>query len=1020
MLTQPVTSSGSPRQAPGLIGPTAVASLALYATLCALSVAWLTDWGRHGPAFASQYGSQQQLTVAVAGMLGLLLWLTRDRMALWVVRGMARWSGMPRPQRWLMGLGMATTLVCAVGLLHWAHKLGSLPWAPDAARPGLRRLSSLLMGTGLLPVRPSVTVELLRLPACLLVAWALYRWQHASLSLRSNLVLATAVLAVMVLGLWASQDKGPMLVAAIAVVFLGAASLTRLLPRALQSPGARLVVALASAAAGLAALLMALPHLTPADRLQAWRDPYTGKLEYLAQITWFLQAAAQGDFGLGKTPWCGHLGALLGRCLGMPTETQSDYTPAAIAGLWGPVAAWAITAATALWLLTLIRLAAATPASRHGIDAAGLAASTCGLYALMLLAQLFVTVLGNLGLLPLTGVPMPLLSWGRASLVSATLAMALVMPRPGGACRAGAIPALWTSVLHVTTTACIFAMAWVAVGLWQRLHDSPPPMLASGRSNPWAPLAGCVRTADGAPLQGLPLPNGVPMALCGPTPRGQPVATAPADAALRQALVQAAAHGPVSRQREQAGLRIPQRGDIATTLDAPLQARADQLAACLTGETPATCTALVPAALAARYAQRQEGAAVRALSLVTLRQRDGAIVATAHARSACSAAQMANTARPAGCAAEAQRALARPGRLAQQALRGDDMVASTIKPLLADAVLNMPGGERWQYGTARERMLAALATSDTAFFIDELLCFGGTGDPDHCPGPATLSRRLGELRLADGIDLTGANAPRVRLAGLPMALPAWPPTGAGADRELAAARRCHALPKEQRWRSCSGEQLAARVAPLWGQGNARSHPLAVAQIYQRIAAAARGESTFQPPHLLLAPATPQPTGFKTPHAALILEGLTRVPLVGTGSKACLSVHGAAGCGGLGLAMKTGTSLFPQHAWTAAERAARCRAVFDQQDRRPDPARPLPASLAKDALQCALYPMKWAVLLEPARPGADALMTVVLVERNFDRDTGRLDAGDDRGPNVAMEAALLLHAGRSRRDLAAAR
>ena len=352
MLTQPVTSSGSPRQAPGLIGPTAVASLALYATLCALSVAWLTDWGRHGPAFASQYGSQQQLTVAVAGMLGLLLWLTRDRMALWFVRGMARWSGMPRPQRWLMGLGMATTLVCVVGLLHWAHKLGSLPWAPDAARPGLRRLSALLIGTGLLPVRPSVTVELLRLPACLLVAWALYRWQHASLSLRSNLVLATAVLAVMVLGLWASQDKGPMLVAAIAVVFLGAASLTRLLPRALQSPGARLVVALASAAAGLAALLMALPHLTPADRLQAWRDPYTGKLEYLAQITWFLQAAAQGDFGLGKTPWCGHLGALLGRCLGMPTETQSDYTPAALAGLWGPVAAWAITAATALWLLT--------------------------------------------------------------------------------------------------------------------------------------------------------------------------------------------------------------------------------------------------------------------------------------------------------------------------------------------------------------------------------------------------------------------------------------------------------------------------------------------------------------------------------------------------------------------------------------------------------------------------------------------------------------------------------------------
>lgn len=114
---------------------------------------------------------------------------------------------------------------------------------------------------------------------------------------------------------------------------------------------------------------------------------------------------------------------------------------------------------------------------------------------------------------------------------------------------------------------------------------------------------------------------------------------------------------------------------------------------------------------------------------------------------------------------------------------------------------------------------------------------------------------------------------------------------------------------------------------------------------------------------------------------------------------------------MGLAMKTGTSLFPQHAWTATQRAARCRAVFDEQDRRRSASRPLPADLGKDALHCALYPMKWAVLLAPASAGADATVTVVLVERNWDAASGRLDAGDDRGPNVAMEAALLLHARR---------
>ena len=1005
--TAPVSRSPAATTPP--VTAVVVVSLLLYAALTALSVVWLGDWGQHGPAFARQYGQQQQLTVALAGLLGLMLWLTRDRLALWAVRGMTAWAALPARRRRLASLGLAAAVVALVGLLHWAHKLHGLPWAPDALRPWLRRLSGVLLGTGLLPVRPSVTVELLRLPACLLVAWALYRWQHARLSLRSNLALAVAVLVVLIAGLWASQDKGPMLVVALAMVLLGAAALTRLLPPGLQSPGARFLLGGLAAAAGMAALLLALPHLTPADRLQAWRDPYGGKLDYLAQISWFMQAAAQGDFGLGKTPWCGHLGTVLGRCLGMPTETQSDYTFAALAGLWGPLAAWAITAAIALWLLTLIRLAAATPAARHGIDAAGLAASTGGLYALMLLAQLFVTVLGNLGLLPLTGVPMPLLSWGRASMLGATLAMALVMPRAGAGRRGASMPALWSALLPLAAAACLLCLAAVAGGLAQRLRDPPPPVLASGRSNPWAPLAGCLRAANGTPLQGLPLPAGVPMALCGPAAAGQAVAAAPDDAALRNALLQTAKRTPVTVQRDIQGLQIPQRADVPTTLNAGLQISADHLAACLTGQASEACKGLVPAALVQRYAQRLEGAAVRALSLVTLRQRDGAILATAHARSPCSAAQMANTARPAGCAPEAQRLLARPGRAAQQALRADDMVASTLKPLLTDALLHMPGGQRWLSGAPRQRLLAALAASDTAFFIDELLCFGAVGAPETCAGPATLSRRIGELRLADGMDLLGPGLPAVRLAGLPVVLPAWPPSGPGAGREMAAAYRCHALPQKQRWRQCSGEQLAAVVAPLWGQGNARSHPLAVAQIYQRLAAAAQGQADFQPPHLLPALGTTQPTGFNPAHAALILEGLARVPLAGTGRGACASVRGAAGCRGLGLAMKTGTSLFPQHALTATERAALCRTAHDTQDRLRASAQPVPADLARDSLHCALYPMKWAVLLEPARPGADALITVVLVERNWAAATGRLDAGDDAAPNTAMEAALLLRA-----------
>lgn len=165
------------------------------------------------------------------------------------------------------------------------------------------------------------------------------------------------------------------------------------------------------------------------------------------------------------------------------------------------------------------------------------------------------------------------------------------------------------------------------------------------------------------------------------------------------------------------------------------------------------------------------------------------------------------------------------------------------------------------------------------------------------------------------------------------------------------------------------------------------------------------------PHVLATPGQRVDAGFVPGHAQLILEGLRRTPLVGTAKSACISVRGRAGCDGLGLAMKTGTSLFPQHALTVAERAARCQRVFQLENELRQRQRALPVSQAKEALYCALYPMKWAVLIEPARAGGDGLLTVVLAERNTRQSDGRLDAGDDRSPNVAAEAALLLHAHR---------
>ena len=1002
--------------------------LSAYGALCAVSVIWLSDWGQHGPGFAADYGAAQRQAIGMALACGAALWWLRDCLLHALLRGLAAGSGRWPAQRWGRVLALLLGAVLAVGALHWAHKLQALPGLPGALQPWAAAASRWAVAQGGLPVRAALTVELLRLPACLLLAWCLYRWQHAGLPWAGNLLLALAVALALGGGLWVSEDKGPMLVIAIAAVWLCAGTLAARLAQITHRRWLALALGLALAAAGMALVLLALPHLAPADRVAAWRQPYTSRLEYLAQISWFLQAAGLAGFGLGRTPWCGYTGAVVGRCLGMPTETQSDYTLAALAGLWGPLAALALVALCALWLLSLLRLAALAPRPQHGIDAAGLAASAGALYALMLLAQLMVTSLGNVGVLPLTGVTMPLLSWGRASLLGATLAMAMVLPgRRAGRGQAGAAGP-WSAVSSLAALGACVGLGCIAWGFSQRLHDSPPAQMAKGRANPWLPLPGCVRSADGLPLTGLPMLRGVQAAVCQPGNNTALAAAPPDDPALRQALVLLAAQRPAAAPVVHKGLPIPRRADLATTLDAALQARANQLSDCLVGDGlvsagSTACDELLALPLRQRYAQRFEGAAVRSVSSVTLRLRDGALLASAHARSACSLAQMDNSARPAHCPLEAARALARPGRQSQQALHAHDMVASTLKPWLADGLLSAPGGQRWLIGAAREQLLQALALSDTAFFIDQLLCFDRAGDPATCSGPAVLARRAQALGLAAPIDLLARPGdtqptPRLLLPGLPLDLPPWPPTGPGADVELAAARRCHSRPAEQRWRACEGPQLAALVAPLWGQGGARSHPLAVAHLDLKLVAAARGQAQVPGPHLLADGGTPGPVGFNQAHAELILEGLRRSPLLGTARSACASVRGPAGCTGLGLAMKTGTSLFPHHAMTVPQRAAHCQAVFSAEDAvrasARTSARPLPPGLARysrDALYCALYPMKWAVLIEPERPGAEALLTVVLVERNARRDDGRLDAGDDRGPNAAAEAAVLLHAQR---------
>jgi len=160
------------------------------------------------------------------------------------------------------------------------------------------------------------------------------------------------------------------------------------------------------------------------ERLQAWRDPFMADRDDLARLLWFQSEASQTNwgFGVGQVPWCGT--SRLDVCQGLPLQLQSDYTFTAIMGWWGPWGAW-------LWLLlfslyvycTLVYCARTSPTLltplallQSAVVAQAFQIHLLFLFAVLLLVQTWITVAGNLGWLPLTGITWPLMSYGKTSL----------------------------------------------------------------------------------------------------------------------------------------------------------------------------------------------------------------------------------------------------------------------------------------------------------------------------------------------------------------------------------------------------------------------------------------------------------------------------------------------------------------------------------------------------------------------------------------------------------------------------
>ena len=296
-----------------------------------------------------------------------------------------------------------------------------------------------------------VTSEIFRLWLIFGVAWFFFIRGEAVLSLPAGGIRGALqgiafvsplffVLCVPLLGLVLTDDFGPLFVTLYAAsIFVGAAFAFAFIDRAGYRPWLGGTVGVLVAGAWVYLMTFALyslpaPLARIAERLASVRSPFTATNDQLAIITWFQESAPPGGYGFGAVPWCGEIAGA--SCRGVPKQIQSDYVFTAFAGVFGKAAALALVALLALWLVRIV--------IHHGRATRGTVALNSALatqqawlswiavcWVGLTLAQLAITVAGNLGWLPLTGITFPFASFGAWSLLANTffLSLAISLPR---------------------------------------------------------------------------------------------------------------------------------------------------------------------------------------------------------------------------------------------------------------------------------------------------------------------------------------------------------------------------------------------------------------------------------------------------------------------------------------------------------------------------------------------------------------------------------------------------------------
>lgn len=246
------------------------------------------------------------------------------------------------------------------------------------------------------------------------------------------LLVFSVLLPLIALGI--ANEKGTILVMLFVFTFLVGVALSN---RIFQMGGRGYILGVMSSTAILLALMMGLVNLSgfddrTAERVSTWIDPFASTNDQMAILHWFRESTPLLGFGFGDIPWCGY--RLGSGCRGVPLQMQSDYTITSVMAVVGMGLGVVFIGLYLWWLLLMAnkQLAFAGEQMRSRLLSGSymLLSWVILVWVMVTIFQAIVTIAGNLGMLPLTGVTLPFVSYGTSSLWFNCVMLGLALFQP--------------------------------------------------------------------------------------------------------------------------------------------------------------------------------------------------------------------------------------------------------------------------------------------------------------------------------------------------------------------------------------------------------------------------------------------------------------------------------------------------------------------------------------------------------------------------------------------------------------